>query len=131
MFDSFVLIARKKRIRIPTMSYRKREKTEYCELCRRKTPELTVHHLIPRSQHKRKAIKKRFDKVQRLTQILWVCRPCHSMIHRAASEYDLALHYHDLESIRQLPIINEYIGWIRTRPDDYMPRVRRHRKAKH
>lgn len=107
------------------MSLAIRSQPLQCELCKRAGQKLTVHHLIPKSKHRKKAVQKLFDKQERLTRVLWVCRPCHSMIHLAASELKLALIYNCKERLIELPMIQEYLQWIKDKPESYMPRVRK------
>lgn len=105
--------------------YRIPEAPGSCELCGRAVPQLTVHHLIPRSQHRKKAVLKRFTREDCITRILWVCRPCHSMIHRARSEPELAKSGTTRDALMQDPVIREFVEWLKDKPADYMPRVRR------
>lgn len=96
-----------------------------CECCARPIKPLTMHHLIPRSQHKRKSIRKLFDRAERLTQIMWVCRPCHNMIHLSHSELELARYFNTIEKLLADPFMQKYIFWIKDKPADFMPRTRR------
>ena len=71
---------------------------ERCELCARGAP-LTKHHLIPRSLHGKARYRKRHDRVERLTAILWVCHGCHRHLHALLSERELADHYRSREAL--------------------------------
>lgn len=64
-----------------------------CVLCKREK-ELTKHHLIPKTLHKR--YRKKFGKL-RLKETVDVCDDCHSQIHKLFTEKELALEYNTLE----------------------------------
>ncbi|KAF6752391.1 hypothetical protein DFP72DRAFT_904771 [Ephemerocybe angulata] len=57
------------------------------EICERQVP-LTYHHLVPRSAWHTEAM---------LNKVAWLCRPCHSVVHRVASNEELAQSYHTVE----------------------------------
>ncbi|MEX2366159.1 MAG: hypothetical protein WD601_06105, partial [Pseudohongiellaceae bacterium] len=42
----------------------------------------TKHHLIPRTRHRNKRVKKLYSREEMARRLLWVCRPCHHHIHR-------------------------------------------------
>ncbi|KAH8113169.1 hypothetical protein DFH11DRAFT_1776767 [Phellopilus nigrolimitatus] len=64
-------------------------RVQECEICERDVP-LTYHHLIPRSIHTREEM---------LGSVAWLCRPCHSVVHRVASNEDLARGYYTVERL--------------------------------
>ncbi|KAL1666959.1 hypothetical protein GGF50DRAFT_49706 [Schizophyllum commune] len=70
-------------------------RAQECELCERRVP-LTYHHLVPRSTHA-KALKKRWHPESILNSVAWLCRPCHTAVHHAASNEDLAQKYYTLD----------------------------------
>ncbi|TFK19623.1 hypothetical protein FA15DRAFT_648126 [Coprinopsis marcescibilis] len=70
-------------------------RTSECEICDREVP-LTYHHLIPRSTHS-KVLKKGWHHESMLNKVAWLCRHCHSAVHRVASNEELAQHYHTIE----------------------------------
>ncbi|MGB3617837.1 MAG: hypothetical protein WBA12_06935, partial [Catalinimonas sp.] len=59
----------------------KREKWGTCQLCERPDQPLTFHHLIPKTNHRRKQFRRRFDKWELHTRGLNLCRPCHRHLH--------------------------------------------------
>ncbi|KAK2034301.1 YisB protein [Colletotrichum zoysiae] len=73
-----------------------RDQAEGCELCGRDWIGLTYHHLIPRMVHA-KAVKRGWRREDELNNVAWLCRLCHSFVHRFASHEDLARHYHTVE----------------------------------
>ncbi len=50
-----------------------------CELCRREVSEITTHHLIPRSRHKKK--KADFTREDLKGRPVDLCRSCHKKVH--------------------------------------------------
>ncbi|KAH7362432.1 YisB protein [Plectosphaerella cucumerina] len=69
---------------------------EGCELCGRDWIPLTYHHLIPRFVHE-KAVRRGWHRPEDLENVAWLCRLCHSSVHRFASHEDLARHYYTVE----------------------------------
>jgi hypothetical protein len=78
-----------------------------CELCGREMF-LTIHHLFPRSEHdhllrhppSNLPPDTPFTKRDLLvTHRAWLCRPCHSAVHRTASNRELALEYWNIEKL--------------------------------
>lgn len=75
-----------------------RDDAEGCELCGRDWIPLTYHHLIPRFVHE-KAIKRGWHKPEDLENVAWLCRLCHSFVHRFASHEELARRYYAVEML--------------------------------
>lgn len=98
---------------------------ERCELCERPVPQLTRHHLIPRRLHRKKRFQKRFAREDMITRTLWVCRPCHNAIHRAASEHELGERYNTREALLELDGLSQFVEWLRGKPAGFVPRKRR------
>jgi hypothetical protein len=100
-------------------------KPDACELCARKTVPLTKHHLIPRTLHRNKRIRKRFTKEQCLTQIAWLCMPCHKSIHRLLSEKEMAADYFTITALAHHPDIADFVSWIKNKPAGFKPKFSR------
>ncbi len=88
---------------------------------------LTQHHLIPRTRHRNKKIRKEFSRVEMLTHILWVCRPCHNHIHTVLSEKELASRYNNRAALLQHPDILRFVEWLAKRPAGFKPHGKRGR----
>jgi len=73
---------------------RRQEKQEVCEMCDRPMP-LTFHHLIPKTTHAK--YKAKGYGAATLAKGIWVCRPCHSAVHRLIDEDTLAESFNTLE----------------------------------
>ncbi|GED23013.1 hypothetical protein [Halomonas halmophila] len=94
---------------------------ERCELCRRAAP-LTRHHLIPRTLHGKARYRRRFDRAERLSAILWVCHACHRHIHALFSERELADHYRSREALLGHPEVQTFVAWLATKPAGFEPK---------
>lgn len=88
---------------------------ECCELCGRATP-VTRHHLIPRTRHRNKRMRRSFSREEMQQRVLWVCRSCHNHIHDTFSEKELADTYCEKERLLNHPNIKRFVGWIKTKP---------------
>ncbi|TQN64540.1 hypothetical protein CSHISOI_10883 [Colletotrichum shisoi] len=73
-----------------------RDRVEGCELCGRDWVALTYHHLIPRMVHD-KVVKRGWHREDELNNAAWLCRLCHSFVHRFAGHEDLARHYYTVK----------------------------------
>jgi hypothetical protein len=97
------------------------EQPGYCELCRRKAP-LTRHHLIPRTLHGRKRIRRSFSREELHGSILWVCRACHSKIHATFTEMELAQRFYKHEQLLQHEEIRRFVAWLSGKPAGFKPK---------
>jgi hypothetical protein len=95
-----------------------------CPLCDRPIPphaRSSVHHLVPRLKGGRNG------PTVRLHQI------CHTAIHAALSEGDLARDFASIEALRAHPRIARFVAWVARRPPDFHARTaggRRHRSRR-
>lgn len=93
-------------------------RTAECELCGRSWIPLTYHHLIPKSTHER--VRKRgWHTEDRLNSVAWLCRACHSFVHRLAGNEELAKGYYLMELIREggvegekREVVGKWIRWV-------------------
>jgi len=72
---------------------------------------LTYHHLIPREVH-RKVLKRGWHREDMLNSVAWLCRPCHSMVHRVATNEELARHYHTVELLLEREDVKKWAAWV-------------------
>ncbi len=79
-----------------------------CGACQRRIV-LTAHHLIPKSEHRRRSEPRSF--LMGSENLLMCCRPCHSMIHRAETNAVLAAEYHTAELLLQHPKVKAFAAW--------------------
>lgn len=93
-----------------------------CQLCMREGLELTRHHLIPRMRHRNRRIQKLYERDEMNHSILWVCRPCHSHIHKIISEKDMALEFNTREKLLAQQQVQDFIHWIQKKPAGFKPR---------
>lgn len=93
-------------------------RTSACELCGRDWVPLTYHHLIPKSTHER-VLKRAWHKEEMLNSVAWLCRACHSFVHRLASNEELAKGYYTVDLIRDGGVEGdedkkvEVEGWVK------------------
>ncbi|KAJ4987319.1 proline-specific permease [Stagonosporopsis vannaccii] len=93
-------------------------RTTACELCERDWVPLTYHHLIPKSTHDR--VRKRgWHDEEVLNSVAWLCRACHSFVHRLASNEGLARGYYTVDLILEGGVEGdegkraEVEGWVK------------------
>lgn len=82
-----------------------------CTFCNREVLFTTRHHLIPKTTHSKKKIKKRFSKERRM-ETIDVCCDCHKTFHQFISEMHLALYFNTLELLEADPKLQTYKLWI-------------------
>lgn len=98
-----------------------------CVLCDRELLQISKHHLIPRSRHHNKKIKKKFNK-EILSLKINLCRPCHDQIHAVFTEKQLERFYNDPLTIKSYPEMSKFIAWIKNKPIDFRLKVIRSTK---
>lgn len=91
---------------------------EACALCERVTPKLTEHHLIPRSQGRRRGVK-----MQTLPTVL-LCPPCHKFLHKTFTNAELAREYSEIDALLEHEAVRRFVAWIRKQPASKGVRVR-------
>ncbi|EEH43582.1 uncharacterized protein PADG_08202 [Paracoccidioides brasiliensis Pb18] len=82
-----------------------------CEICDREWVPLTYHHLIPREVHD-KALKRKWHDEWMLNSVAWLCRACHSFVHRMASNEELAKDWYTVERILQREDVQHWAQWV-------------------
>lgn len=98
-----------------------------CELCGRVVSQLTKHHLIPRTRHRKKRTKRVFSRREVQGRVAWLCRACHSNLHATLSEKALEQEYNTLGSLAAHPEIARFTAWVRKQRPGLRVRVRRRR----
>ncbi|KAK1700765.1 hypothetical protein BDP55DRAFT_644103 [Colletotrichum godetiae] len=77
----------------------------FCDLCERKTHQITRHHVIPRTQRDRD----RFT-IEEMNELLQLCQPCHRALHRAIPNNEvLAVEFNSLARIAEHPRIKSWL----------------------
>lgn len=89
-----------------------------CALCERQTPTLTEHHLIPKSQGRRRGTK-RAD----LPTVL-LCSPCHKHLHATFSNAELAGEYASIDVLLEHEGVQRFVRWLKKQPPSKGIRVR-------
>ncbi|KAI4245290.1 MAG: hypothetical protein LQ352_006613 [Teloschistes flavicans] len=86
-------------------------RTSACEICDRDWIPLSYHHLIPRQMHA-KAIKRGWHEEWQLNSVAWLCRACHSFVHRIASNEELAREYWTVEKLLEREDVTAWASWV-------------------
>ncbi|KAI5790692.1 hypothetical protein DFH27DRAFT_485988 [Peziza echinospora] len=86
-------------------------KKEGCEICERTGGNLTYHHLIPRSTHA-KVLKRNWHPEHMLNSVAWLCRPCHSTVHKVADNETLAREYYTVEKLLERDDVQKWAAYI-------------------
>ncbi len=102
---------------------------ETCALCGRPAPDLTEHHLIPRSEHARLRGRPGFDREAARQQTVTLCVPCHRTVHAELSSRELAEGYRTLDALRKHPGIARFVAFARRQDPGKRIAVRRPRKG--
>lgn len=82
-----------------------------CELCDRGWVPLTYHHLIPRFVHA-KVLKRGWHTEDKLNSVAWLCRACHSFVHRVAGHEELAREYYTVELLLERQDVLAFANWV-------------------
>lgn len=82
-----------------------------CEICDRDWIPLTYHHLIPRGVHA-KVLKRGWHEEHTLNSVAWLCRACHSFVHRMASNEELAKDWYTVERICEREDVQKWAQWV-------------------
>jgi hypothetical protein len=82
-----------------------------CEICQRSWIPLTFHHLIPKGVHE-KALKRGWHTEDQLNNVAWLCRACHSFVHRVASLEELAKQWYTVERLMEREDVRKFGEWV-------------------
>ncbi|CAG8409595.1 unnamed protein product [Penicillium salamii] len=86
-------------------------RAEACEICERDWIPLSYHHLIPRGVHA-KVLKRGWHDEWTLNSVAWLCRACHSFVHRMASNEELAREWFTIERICEREDVMDWAKWV-------------------
>lgn len=86
-------------------------RVDACEICERDWIPLSYHHLIPREVHA-KVLKRGWHEEWMLNSVAWLCRACHSFVHRMASNEELAREYYTIDQILERDDVQNWAKWV-------------------
>ncbi|KAJ5224906.1 uncharacterized protein N7469_008409 [Penicillium citrinum] len=86
-------------------------RTDACEICERDWIPLSYHHLIPRGVHA-KVVKRGWHDEWVLNSVAWLCRACHSFVHRMASNEELAREWFTVDRILEREDVQDWAKWV-------------------
>lgn len=82
-----------------------------CEICQREHLPLTYHHLIPRQVHA-KVLKRGWHKEWELNKVAWLCRACHTFVHRIGSNELLARELYSVDLLLEREDVQKWAAWV-------------------
>jgi len=96
-----------------------------CALCNRDMP-LTFHHLVPREEHQNyigklppepwaheRILSSPLSRLDLSSHGAMICRPCHSAVHRAATNASLARTYCTVAALATHPSVAKFVAYAR------------------
>lgn len=92
--------------------------TPRCALCERETPVLTEHHLIPKSQGRRRGLA-----IHSLPTAA-LCPACHKFLHKTFTNAELANEYASVDALLEHEDVARFLSWVRKQPASKGIRVR-------
>jgi 5-methylcytosine-specific restriction protein A len=72
-----------------------------CGLCERLVQHTSRHHLVPREEG------------GRYGEVVDLCQPCHSSVHRFLTNRELARQYSTVAALRTAPELQGYLSWVK------------------
>ena len=88
----------------------RRKNGDTCETCGREVP-LTFHHLIPRKMHRRAHFRRNFSR-ETLNEGVYLCRRCHTGIHKTYDEMTLAKEFNTVGSLLRDETLARHFQWV-------------------
>lgn len=82
-----------------------------CEICDRDWVPMTYHHLIPREIHA-KVLKRGWHEEHMLNSVAWLCRACHTFVHKMAPNEELAREWFTVEKICSRDDVQKWARWV-------------------
>ena len=89
-----------------------------CGLCERAVPHLTEHHLIPRSQGRRRGVK-----IHALPTVM-LCGACHKFLHKTFSNAELAGALNSVDALLEQESVQNFVAWLKKQPATRSVKVR-------
>ncbi len=89
-----------------------------CELCEREMEQLTVHHLTPRQNTKRKKADP--------GPTAEICSACHRQVHALFDNKQLARELNSIKKLKDEPQMQKFLAWVKKQ--DPQKRVSVHRQ---
>jgi hypothetical protein len=95
----------------PAPEYTPETQASECEICAREHLPLTYHHLIPR-QVADKAVKRGWHADWEVNKVAWLCRACHSYVHKILSNEELARDWYSIELLIEREDVQRWAQWV-------------------
>lgn len=81
-----------------------------CALCGQPS-HLTFHHLVPKELHRKRWVRERHSLQSLRNRGIWICRSCHSFLHRQFDERTLGERLDTVEALRAEPAVVRHVAW--------------------
>ncbi|KAI9882057.1 MAG: hypothetical protein M1823_006206 [Watsoniomyces obsoletus] len=111
ILESYIAAALAPPSNLPSLNGRNITKPQACELCERDWVPLTYHHLIPKSTHD-KVRKRGWHPNWMLDSVAWLCRACHSFVHRIEKNEELARRWYTVERLKEREDVQVWVDWV-------------------
>lgn len=89
-----------------------------CALCGREGVRLTEHHLVPKSQGRRRGVP-----IHALPTAL-LCPACHKFLHKTFSNAELETQYNSVDKLLAHEGVARFVAWLRKQPASKGVRVK-------
>lgn len=89
-----------------------------CELCKREVNIVTEHHLIPKSRHLNKRVKRNYT-TEQLNQTVNLCKPCHGHIHSVLTEKEMERDFNTIDKLLSYPEILKFVKWVKNKSPSF------------
>lgn len=86
-----------------------------CELCEKKVPSVSAHHLIPKQCGGKNS------------PIILLCTNCHNQIHAIYTNRELSYKFNNIEKLKKQERLQGYLNFIKDKPGDVEIPVKRSR----
>jgi hypothetical protein len=98
-------------ITAPPVPSQTRSLAASCEICERTWVPLTYHHLIPKAVHA-KVLKRGWHPKEKLNDVAWICRACHSFVHGVCTNEELARDWWSIELLMNRDDLRAFADWV-------------------
>lgn len=107
-----------KRKKNETLTWGVPDQVIVCPVCNREVPktQLDKHHLVPKSKGGRDTVE--------------MHRACHRQIHMLFTESELARQFDTIEKVLENPSMQNFVLWIKDKPNDFLPSMRQSSRTK-
>lgn len=59
-----------------------------------------------------KVLKRGWHAVDKLMDVAWICRACHTFVHQCATNEELAKEWYTVERLMEREDVRRFAGWV-------------------